>query len=193
MSCVRCMLFAFLSLYLLFLITNKMNYLNGRQQPEDTMNHYHIEKLGKTIYFLQDLYGSDLVNKVFESITAYRENCLKKNHISYLPIDFIKSLSYVNLMSFWDELSPEIKNDKDFIDNLPCFKHYNILSYNGKEIRDQIDGPPTKRKNCFYCKYEQEINPEIKFEPFIPDYLVNSMEPDDILRCYKLIHSNVAK
>lgn len=160
---------------------------------DDRTRINNIDKLGKTLYFLQELYGADMIAKVFASITSYREGNVQKHHIQHLPHEYIMYLDYVKLMSFWDVVPIEIKNNKNFVDSLPCYKHYNITSYNGKEIREQIDGPPTSRSRCYYCRSEFEINPSIEFEPYIPDYMVAGMTPADILNCYDIIQPTVNK
>lgn len=106
----------------------------------------NLENLGKTVHFLFDLYGDDLVEHVFESIIKFKHDELEFKHIKYLPIFLIKTMNYEQLIKFWTMLPTSVTTDVDFLKNLPCYKHYNQ-----PWMRTHIDGPPPKRGQCVEC------------------------------------------
>lgn len=56
-------------------------------------------------------------------------------------------LSPWQLQMIWDNLSSKLKEDKDLLVRLPCYKHYNR-----PEDIVHIDGPPPAKYKCWGCK-----------------------------------------
>lgn len=137
---------------------------DDKSYTEDPLKRFVVENLGQSIYFLEKMYGEDLLEKVYRSILNLRNNCLETSEVKYLPSTTLKSMSYCKLMYYWDFLPIEIKTDENFLINLPCYKHYNTG-------RTQIDGGPGRRRFCPEC-----IEEGSKFEPFIPDFLIEMYE-----------------
>lgn len=66
--------------------------------------------------------------------------------IQKLPKDYFLHLSAVELHRVWNKISEQLKGDKDLLERLPCWDHYNR-----PEDIVHIDGPPPPKFRCYTC------------------------------------------
>lgn len=66
--------------------------------------------------------------------------------IKSLPKHFFLDLPAIDLQRTWSKLPENLKEDKDLLERLPCFEHYNR-----PEDIVHIDGPPPPKYRCYVC------------------------------------------
>jgi hypothetical protein len=85
--------------------------------------------------------------KINEAVLAYGNDKLSKYTIQYLPEVFLRKMEGLKLEAVWSFLPEKFKEEKYFLERLPCRKHYNLPNQ-----RTHIDGPPSPIYCCYECK-----------------------------------------
>lgn len=101
-----------------------------------------------------DQSSEQVVQKVGEVIMAHSQSAdgsCKLLHrfetweLEYFPLRYLINCARPNeLKAVWSYLPKSYRENEELQKCLPCLRHYNTGKY-------QIDGPPTRQKNCLKC------------------------------------------
>lgn len=98
------------------------------------------------------------LDEVNDSIVAFHNDCLRREHVRLLPKVYLESLEGCRLERIWDILPEAYQQNEEFQKRKPCRQ-----PWNQPWQRIHIDGPPPPVYRCVQCK-KSEINKGVNDE-----------------------------